>query len=179
MSSQITSFSTVCSAVCLGANQRKHQSFASLAFVRGIHRWPVNSPHKRPVTRKMFSFDDVTMARAWIRNHIPQKTGCDYWSMSQSQFICVSKRGSSRQFKYLGLPKTIDKAMWKAFDKTHTVYTIVLLKVHIIHTAYHCVYLRFIKLTLYTLYIIALLKVRKTHTVYIFVLLKIHKTHTV
>ena len=27
--------------------------------VRGIHRWWVNSPHKRPVTRKMFLFDDV------------------------------------------------------------------------------------------------------------------------
>ena len=38
-----------------------HQSFASLAFVCGIHRWPVNSPHKRSVTRKMFPSDDVTM----------------------------------------------------------------------------------------------------------------------
>ena len=38
-----------------------HQSSASLAFVRGIHRWPVNSPHKLPVTRKMFPFDDVIM----------------------------------------------------------------------------------------------------------------------
>ena len=34
--------------------KRKYQSSASLAFVRGIHRWPVNSPHKRPVTRKNF-----------------------------------------------------------------------------------------------------------------------------
>ena len=33
----------------------------SLAFVRGIDRWPVNSPHKGPVTRKMFPFDDVIM----------------------------------------------------------------------------------------------------------------------
>ena len=40
---------------------RKHQSSASLAFVRGIHRSPVNSPHKRPVTRKMFPIDDVIM----------------------------------------------------------------------------------------------------------------------
>ena len=39
----------------------EHQSSASLAFVRGIHRWPVNSPHKGPVTRKMFPFDDVIM----------------------------------------------------------------------------------------------------------------------
>ena len=30
-------------------------------FVRGIHRWPVNSPHKGPVTRKLFPFDDVIM----------------------------------------------------------------------------------------------------------------------
>ena len=44
-----------------GADQWIHQSSASLAFARGIHRWPVNSPHKCPVTRKMFSFDDVIM----------------------------------------------------------------------------------------------------------------------
>ena len=44
-----------------GADQRKYQSSASLAFVRGIHRWPVNSPHQGPVTRKMFPFDDVIM----------------------------------------------------------------------------------------------------------------------
>ena len=43
-----------------GADQRKHQSSASLAFVR-VHRSPVNSPHKGPVTRKMFPFDDVIM----------------------------------------------------------------------------------------------------------------------
>ena len=30
-----------------GADQRKHQSSASLAFVRGIHRWPVNALTKR------------------------------------------------------------------------------------------------------------------------------------
>ena len=48
---------------------RKHQSSASLAFVRGIHRWPVNSPHKGPVTRKMFLFDDVIM-RHDITGHL-------------------------------------------------------------------------------------------------------------
>ena len=47
--------------VCSGADQRKYQSSASLAFVRGIHRSPVKSSHKGPVTRKMFPFDDVTM----------------------------------------------------------------------------------------------------------------------
>ena len=46
------------------ADQRKHQSPASLAFVREIHRGPVNFPHKWPVTRKMFPFDDVIMRKA-------------------------------------------------------------------------------------------------------------------
>ena len=54
MASQITSLTIVYSAVYSGADQRKHQSSASLAFVRGIHQWPVNSPHKWPVTRKNF-----------------------------------------------------------------------------------------------------------------------------
>ena len=61
MASQITGVSIVCAIVGSGADQRKHQSSASLAFVRGIHRWPVNSPHKRLLTRKMFLFDDVIM----------------------------------------------------------------------------------------------------------------------
>ena len=61
IASQITSFTIVYSSVYSGADQRKHQSFASLAFVRGIHRRPVNSPHKGPVTRKMFPFDDAIM----------------------------------------------------------------------------------------------------------------------
>ena len=47
---------------CSGPDQRKHQSSASLAFVREIHRWPVNSPHKGPVAQKMFPFDDVIMS---------------------------------------------------------------------------------------------------------------------
>ena len=55
--------------VCLlsrlsGRISKKNQSSASLAFVRGIHRWPVDSPHKGPVTRKMFPFDDV------IKTHV-------------------------------------------------------------------------------------------------------------
>ena len=64
MASQITSLTIVYSTVYSGTDERKHQSSASLAFVRGIHRWPVNSPHKGPVTRKMFPFDDVIMAMA-------------------------------------------------------------------------------------------------------------------
>ena len=59
MASWITSFTIVYSTVYSGAYQGKHQSSASLAFVRRIHQWPANSPHKWPVTRKMFPFDDV------------------------------------------------------------------------------------------------------------------------
>ena len=61
MASQITSLMIVYSTVYSGADQRKHQSSASLAFVRGIHRWPVNSLHKWPVMQKMFPFDEVIM----------------------------------------------------------------------------------------------------------------------
>ena len=59
IAAQITSLTIVYSIVYSDADQRKHQSSASLAFVRRIHRGPVNSPHKWPVTRKMFPFDDV------------------------------------------------------------------------------------------------------------------------
>ena len=62
MASQITSLTIVYSSIYSGADQRKHQSSASVAFVRGIHRWPVNSLHKRPVTRKIFPFYDVIMS---------------------------------------------------------------------------------------------------------------------
>ena len=62
IASQITSLTIVYSTVYSDADQRKHQSPPSLAFVREIHRGPVNSPHKWPVTRKMFPFDDVIMS---------------------------------------------------------------------------------------------------------------------
>ena len=61
IASQITSLTIVYSALYSGADQSKHQSSASLAFVWRIHRGPVNSPHKWPVTRKMSPFDDVIM----------------------------------------------------------------------------------------------------------------------
>ena len=59
MASQITGVSIVSSTVCSGADQIKYQSSASLDSVRKNHRWPLDSPHKGPVRRKMFPFDDV------------------------------------------------------------------------------------------------------------------------
>ena len=61
IASQTTSLTIVYSTVDSDADQREYQSSASLAFVRGIHQGPVNSPHKCPLTRKMFPFDDVIM----------------------------------------------------------------------------------------------------------------------
>ena len=57
MASQIT-----CVLICSAVDQRKHQRSATLAFVRGIQRWPVDSPNKSPATRIMFSFDAVIMS---------------------------------------------------------------------------------------------------------------------
>ena len=67
MASQITSLTIVYSTFYSEADQRKLQSSTSLAFVREIHQWPVNSRHKLQVTRKMFLLDDVIMKheRLW------------------------------------------------------------------------------------------------------------------
>ena len=62
MAFQITSLTIVFSTVYSGTDESKHQSSALLAFVRWIHRWTVNSPHKWPVTRKLFPLDDVIVA---------------------------------------------------------------------------------------------------------------------
>ena len=83
IASQITSLKIVYSIVYSDADQRKHQSSASLAFVRGIHRGPVNSPHKWPVTRKLFPFDDVIMWLYWV-NH---------YSLLRFTLISCSTRG--------------------------------------------------------------------------------------
>ena len=65
MTSQITSLTIVYSTVYSGADQKKISS-ASLAFMQEIHWWPVNSPHKWPVTRKRFPFDDIIMSKLEI-----------------------------------------------------------------------------------------------------------------
>ena len=71
MASQITSLTIVYSTVYSGAD-KKHQSSGSLALVWERHRWPVNSPHKWPIKRKMYPFDDVIMHHEIIS----RKVGC-------------------------------------------------------------------------------------------------------
>ena len=77
IASQITSFTIVYSTVYSDADQRKPQSSASLAFVRGIHRGPVNSPRKWPVTRKMFPLDDVIMS-CWYSSDCGDHSSYDH-----------------------------------------------------------------------------------------------------
>ena len=89
MASQIASLTIVYSTVYSVADQRKHQSSASLAFVRWIHQW---IPHtKGPVTRKMIPFDDVIMKRLWHHHPKPYNNKCvifmlNFWS---AQFLIV------------------------------------------------------------------------------------------
>ena len=96
MASQITSLTIVYSTVYPGVDQRKHQSPASLPFVRGIHRRPVNSPHKCPVTRKLFPFDDV------ITNDVIMC--CIFLIDGYTPLICVTKAslwfGPSKIYRY-------------------------------------------------------------------------------
>ena len=77
MASQFIGVSVVFSAICSSADQSKHQSSAPMAFVGGIHGWPVDSPLKWPVTRKMFPFDDLIMndLEWWLCRGSPPCTG--------------------------------------------------------------------------------------------------------
>ena len=68
MASQIIGVSIVCLTVCSGADHRKHQSSALLAFVMGIHQWQEDPPHKGPVTRKFLSI--------WWRHHETGRMQC-------------------------------------------------------------------------------------------------------
>ena len=108
IASQLTSLTIVYSTVYSDADQRKHQSSASPAFVWGIHRGPVNSPHKWPATRKMFPFDDV------INFFLIQDNKC---------FESWRTRGSSINLKPWGLNKVADimqKAISNAFYRIKT-----------------------------------------------------------
>ena len=79
MASQITNILIVYSTLCSGTDQRKHQSSMPLAFVWGIHQWPVNSPHKEPVTRKMFPFDDIIMEWLCCIRSLENRVLCILW----------------------------------------------------------------------------------------------------
>ena len=116
MASQITGVSIVCSAVCSGPDQRKHQSSASLAFVKGIHRWPVDSPHKGPVTRKMFPFDDVIMM-------LPVRSGF-VWYNYVIFYICTEQyqTGDCRWFVDKPLSAEADTVTLISYHKRRNIW---------------------------------------------------------
>ena len=108
-----TSLTIVYCTVYSGAAQRKHQSSASLAFVLGIHPWPVNSPHKRPVARNMFPFDDVIMNEVYGREVITSGAPFTimgwFWSQQHGYVItCLVNCGWS----YLSIPKLQQCNCW-------------------------------------------------------------------
>ena len=124
---QTTDVSIVCSTVCSSADQTKHQSPASLAFVMGIHWWPVNSPHKGPVRRKMIPFvfpihitavhtvNGLRVAKRipWLSEESSITSGRHFVRGSPSYFrsVCVSicrSLGSSSDFFH---PKS-DNILW-------------------------------------------------------------------
>ena len=102
MASQITSLTIVYSMFYLSADERKQQSSATLAFVRGIHRRPVNSPHKGPITRKMFPFDDVIMLPVWP----PSVEWPEYWWRSLGPLAQSPPESRDTGRGLLGLHKT-------------------------------------------------------------------------
>ena len=109
MTSQITSLTIAYSTVYSGTDQRKYQSFASVASVRGIQRWPMNSPHKGPVTRKLFPFDDVIMDNrrlcwhAWKGSDL-QSTDCCYKS---TMWYAQKTQRHTRHLKLTWMPRSL------------------------------------------------------------------------
>ena len=81
MVSQITCVSIVCSTLCSGADQRKHQISVSLAFVRGIHQWLVDSPHKGSITQKKLPLDDTIMISNFVVSSVVADGLTNWWSI--------------------------------------------------------------------------------------------------
>ena len=97
MVSQITSLTIVYSTVYSSADQRKHQSSVSLAFVWGIHRWPVNFTHIWPVTRKIFPFDDVIMMEDVSHNSIMNRKHSTLLMLLLINIMITRKGGGVRR----------------------------------------------------------------------------------
>ena len=105
MAPQITGVLSVCSAVCSGAYQRKHQSSVSLAFVRGIHRWPAASPYKRSVTSKLL------MTSSWCVAYM----------------LCVNTRGVQTLFRI----STISIELCISFSRIYTCRQQIIFENHL------------------------------------------------
>ena len=85
-------FHITSASILVCSDQRKHLSSTSLAFVRGIHRSPVDSPNKGPVTRKKFPFDDVIMR---CRENTCGHSGCPTGPISEPSCIFRTLKNES------------------------------------------------------------------------------------
>ena len=91
---QIHASATVCSAVCSGVHKKKYHSSASLTLMREIHRWPMGSPQKRPVTQKLFPSDDV-MQKSFVESVMVTVASLVSWEESSATgvlsfgFLCT------------------------------------------------------------------------------------------
>ena len=140
MASQITSLHVIYSTVYSGADQRKHQNSGSLAFVRAIHRWPVNSPHKGPVIRKMFPCDDVIMKiiycltfidnRAWISKIIRMghgnllKVSACFSSLGTSCNNWLQRYEITSALPYIGR-RVYEKWRWRLVVEQQILYCVI------------------------------------------------------
>ena len=80
---QITGVSIVYSTVCSDADKKKTSKLHVTGLCeRNSPRWLMKSPHKGPVTRKIFPFDDVIMDSCLL--HII--------SMKANEFCCPACR---------------------------------------------------------------------------------------
>ena len=130
MASQITGVPIVCLTVYSGADQRQHDSSASLAFVRGSHRWQVDFPNKWPVTRKIFPFYDVTMEflqKLYMRStrYLPNIYLNSAWNL----YRCCSYHLEPHKWLMTGVCKPILSVQlyfqFCRFIKTHKCLTVV------------------------------------------------------
>ena len=81
---------------------KKTSKLRVTAFVRGIHRWPVNSPHKGPVTRKMFPFDDVIMQCASDSVFVYVPLTLMWSSFCEAHFIMMMTSSNGNIFRVTG-----------------------------------------------------------------------------
>ena len=134
--------SIICSTACSGADQRKHQSSASLAFVRGIHRWPVNPHHKKA--------SDIENVSIWWRHHVGEITYCmgpankglltkrcsfdemDDWFVCCASFtVCHWQHKLSIHMHYRHIPVQYLKMLSKCYDTKY--YVAMMLSMTCVH----------------------------------------------
>ena len=128
MASQITNLTIVYSTVYLGVDQRKHKSSASLAFVWGIHRSPVNSPRKGPVTPKMFHLMMSSWhywANVWLSQRYQSNISLRIWvkSLGTSSLWSVTKR--QRRVLFWEYTCTMYNSMLCMFKQLYIWYSFV------------------------------------------------------